>query len=186
MTSQTVQDFTAAASLFSWYKKNADTDFVLNELNKDLRKWKTPVKAHLNIEHASCVIDARFGNTVYSLTVSIHAELCTPCITPEQVPEEYRRLLKTHTRARNVLKNFMPVVFDTVSADGQLKLLQIGLHPEGPVSYSTWSTNVSGIGISFTTFIEEDEKTNFEKEKPSWITNVLMKPLLNQPTNQES
>ena len=93
------------------------------------------------------------------------------------IPEKYKYMVKAHMRTRNILKNFMPIVFDKLVADQQLKLIQVWVAEEGLTSYCVWAANVAGLGLSITTLANTDEPPSVIEERQPWITNILMYPM---------
>ncbi len=182
--SDQLSTFQQALSSFSWYSTNEPAEKVLRELDKDLKKWAGEVQIDHKEETARVDIDAKFGGHDFWMGIT----LCEIGITnsfelpQSQITDDVRPILKLITNARNVLKNFMPVLFDRVMANGTLKLIEIGVSPDSPQAYGIWSVAVEGLCIRYAVMSTEIDimprrDPGVGKDNPPWIANIMENPL---------
>ena len=150
-------NFTQALALRPWYEPTDESVELLKELDKDLKKWDAHVSEESNTDQVCSVIDAVFDHVRYRFTLRLHAPVEIIPIDTACMPVPYRGILKLHLRARNVLKNFLPVVFDRLSAERQLQLVSLYAADQGPASHCIWVTNSGGLGISVVTMVAPEE-----------------------------
>lgn len=151
----TKHTFTQAVAAREWYKATPASQELLRDLDKDLKKWNAHVSDESDDAQVCIVAEARFDRMIYRFTFRVHAPVEIKPIEQANVPPPYRSLLKTHLRARNVLKNFLPVVFDRLSAQQSFAL--VTMHGPGKgTSHCIWATNASGLGLSVVTTISPE------------------------------
>lgn len=149
--------FTQALALRPWYKPTGDSKELLKELDKDLKKWDAHVSDESNQDHVCVVATATFDKMRYRFTLRVHAPVEIVPIDLNSLSLPLRAVLKTHLRARNVLKNFLPVVFDRLAAERQFHLVTMSGLGQGQTSHCIWATNTGGLGLSIVTVVEPED-----------------------------
>ncbi len=152
-------NFSQALALRAWYKATPESQELLSELDKDLKKWDAHVSESESSEAVvCCAIDARFDSATYRFILRVHEPTVLNPIDTANLPVQHRGVLKTHQRTRNVLKNFLPIVFDRLSADRQFALVMM-THPEHELgSRCIWATNTAGLGVSVVSLVQHEPR----------------------------
>lgn len=153
----TQHNFTQALAHLPWYKATPESRELLKELDKDLRKWDAHVSS--DAAHAFVVAEALFNHVRYRFTMRVHARIQEiNAIDPMTLSVTQRAVLKTHLRQRNVLKNFLPVVFDRLSAERQFSLVAMYVNESSKeqTSHCIWACNTAGLGLSIVTTAEPE------------------------------
>lgn len=166
-----LQNFTQALALLPWYKPTPENRELLRELDKDLLKWGAHVVS--DSAHACVVAEALFDHVRYRFTLRVHAPVEIIPIDPVDLPMPLRVILKAHLRSRNVLKNFLPVVFDRLSAERQFSLVTMYGPGQDQTSHCIWVANVSGLGVSVVTVVEPETPQREALPLPEPVEQLL-------------
>lgn len=160
------QNFSQALALRAWYAPTLESADLLQELDKDLAKWSAHISDDSTPEQVVCVIYAVLDRVRYCFTLRVHAPVEIKAIDTSHLALPYRGMLKTHNRSRNVLKNFLPVVFDRLRAHRQFELVTMYQSSDGLSSHCIWATNVAGVGISVASTVTPEEPPVAVQEHP--------------------
>lgn len=171
-------NFTQALALRAWYTATPESADLLRDLDKDLAKWGAHVSEESTSEQVVCAIYAVFDHVRYCFTLRVHAPVEIKAIDTSHLALPYRGMLKTHMRSRNVLKNFLPVVFDRLRAHRQFELVTMYESNDGLSSHCIWATNVAGMGMSVASTVvpEDPPHVNEEPAEPMGMSQFLRTP----------
>lgn len=165
---KTSLNFTQALALRGMSNLSPETASLLNDLDKDLRKWNASVNMDPTGPGPSCVIDAFLSGTQYRYVLRVHTPVKVVTVNPADMTPAHRQILRSHIRARNVLKNFLPIVFDRLNAQKSFELVEMYVSGHDNHSQCIWVTNEAQIGMSIVTMIAPGTPEMPAKQAPSF------------------